>query len=889
MRVLLPRIGLSLVLLAYLVLPSAGQDYRHVLILHSYHPGMIWVENMDRAIRDELQLPPHENIIIHTEYMDTKHHQSPEFYNRLIRIYKEKYQNMHLDLIMATDNNAFEFLLKYKQDIFNDTPVVFGGVNNFFDKSIEGREDFTGIAETISLRETVEVILKHFPDTKEIYVINDYLNTGRAWYANILRDQKPFEDRIRFIHNPNISLPELKATIQSLKAGTVVLLGAYYADRDGNYLTYEKTGALLTEDSLVPVYCLARIHLKANVIGGKLVTGYEHGRRIADIGRHILGGGMPKDIPVVKIGANLFIFNWLGMERYGISRKDLPTDSVIINEPYSFYRENRTLFWIGVGIIAVLFLLVLMLSWTIVKLRSSRKKLMHSERKYRSIFDNAIEGIFQVTLEGKTLAANLACATMYGYDSPEEFITSVTDSRKDIYVNPSDREAIIRRVRQERRVAGIEVQVKHRDGHTMWVSFNIREALDPNGEVILEGSLIDITERKKAESELTRMRKYLADILDAMPSVLVGVDQNGRVTMLNHTAEQCAGTTSRRALGKNLIEIFPWLESLVEMIQESISQQTSRYASKVLRHHQGEARYENITIFPLNSDISKEAVVRVDNVSRNVQMEKMMVQSEKMMSIGGLAAGMAHEINNPLAGVIGYAHNMKKRLSGDLRKNRVVAEECGVTLEAINEYLEKRDITSMLKGISESGERAAHIVSNMLDFSRKSEPSGATRNSITDLLDQAVELASNVYDMQRQFDFRSVKVIREYADDLPEVVCDGNEMQQVFLNLLKNGAEAMAEKNYNGQSPTFILRAYRKNNTIVSEIEDNGPGMPEHIRNRILEPFFTTKAVGKGTGLGLSVSYFIVTDLHKGSMNVESKEGEWTRFTIELPLVQEVL
>lgn len=604
---------------------------------------------------------------------------------------------------------------------------------------------------------------------------------------------------------------------------------------------------------------------------------------IGNLARRVLGGKSPKEISVVKVGTNLYIFNWLGMEKYGVSKDALPEDSIIINEPYSFYQGNLALIWGGIAVLIVLSLLVLMLSRTVFTLRRARKELSYSERNYKSIFDNAMEGIFQLSQEGKFLALNKACATLHGYDTPEECVAAIKGP-EDVYANMSDFEEINKTLQQEGRVSDVEVQVKHKDGSFRWVNFNIRKTFGPNGDTILEGAIIDITERKNAEMELRRMRKYLSNVLDSMPSILVGVDREGHVNLLNKTAEEYAGVTSENAFGRNLTEIFPWLEPFAEMIQQSIHEQVPRYASKVMRHDKGKTHYEDITIFPLSPDVSKEAVVRVDNVSRSVQMEKMMLQSEKMMSLGGLAAGMAHEINNPLAAVIGFTHNIKKRISPESNKNKRVAEECGMTIEALNSYLEKRDITTMISGISESGERAANIVSNMLDFSRKSEPSGAGRHKVADLLHQAIGLASNVYDMQKQFDFRSITVTREYADDLPEVLCDGNEMQQVFLNLLKNGVEAMAEKDYGEEKPTFILRTYQKDSMVITEIEDNGPGMPEHIRRRILEPFFTTKPVGKGTGLGLSVSYFIVTDLCKGCMEVQSEEGNWTRFTIGLPI-----
>ena len=884
-KILQHNASLLVVLILTVSNSSTAQAFttRHILILHSYHSGMSWVDDLEQGIHNNLLLPPYEDSIVHTEYMDTKRNHSEEYYKRLIRIYKEKYRNVDLDLIMATDNNAFDFLLEHRDDLFNGAPVVFGGVNDFSQASIAGRKGFTGVAEVISLGETVETILHQFPNTKEIYVVNDYLKTGRAWHANILREQHFYEDRVRFTHSENMSAEALREKVLSLKPGTVVLLGVYFADITGRYLTYEKLGSLVTKDSPVPVYCLVRFNLLDNVIGGKLINGITQGRLMSVLGRRILAGEKAEDIPVVMTGANTYVFNWFGMEKFGLTPEDLPPDSAIINQPFSFYQRYYLLIWFGAGMITMLTLMVLVLARMVIKLRQTKEKLGFSERNFRSIFDNATEGIFQSTFDGKILSANKACANLLGYDSPQELMDAVEYIEKDLLFDAKDRQEVFSLVRQRGKGTGIELRMNHRDGRILWVNLNAHLSEAPDRTSIVEGTIVDITERKQVERELALMRKYLSNIIDSMPSMLVGVDREGRVTLLNRKAENTTGMTSAQAQGKSVAEVFPWLEQFTETIQESISADAPRQIMKVARHSEGATIYEDITIYPLSSDSSDEAIVRIDDVSRSVQMERMMVQSEKMMSIGGLAAGMAHEINNPLAAILTGAQNIRRRISHDMEVNREVAEECGVPLDAVLKYLERRNVTGMLGGISQAGERAAQIVRNMLDFSRKSEPLGTSRQDIADLMDQSVKLAANVYDMQRQLDFHRIEIIREYDKELPAVICDGNELQQVFLNLLKNGAEAMAEKDYGDLAPRFILRVYRKKDQIMVEIEDNGPGMPEHVRRRVLEPFFTTKPVGKGTGLGLSVSYFIVTDLHKGSMEVLSEEGKWTRFIIGLP------
>jgi signal transduction histidine kinase len=265
-------------------------------------------------------------------------------------------------------------------------------------------------------------------------------------------------------------------------------------------------------------------------------------------------------------------------------------------------------------------------------------------------------------------------------------------------------------------------------------------------------------------------------------------------------------------------------------------------------------------------------------------METMMIQTEKMMSVGGLAAGMAHEINNPLGGMLQSLQNVIRRLSPGLPANEAEAEACGTRLEIIRRYLEKREILRFLDNIRVSGERASHVVENMLSFSRRSESRKAPVD-LSVLLDKAVELAAHDYDLKKKFDFRHIRIERRYDADMPLVPCAATEIEQVVLNLLRNAAQAMREGETPAPSPCITLHLRKEQECAVIEIADNGPGMDETRIKRIFEPFFTTKEVGVGTGLGLSVSYFIVTNNHGGAMTAESAPGEGASFIIRLPLV----
>ncbi|OQY35873.1 MAG: histidine kinase, partial [Anaerolineaceae bacterium 4572_5.2] len=295
-----------------------------------------------------------------------------------------------------------------------------------------------------------------------------------------------------------------------------------------------------------------------------------------------------------------------------------------------------------------------------------------------------------------------------------------------------------------------------------------------------------------------------------------------------------------------------------------------------IRRKDGETYYEDITIYPLIANGVEGAVIRIDDVTEQVRLQEMMIQSEKMLSVGGLAAGMAHEINNPLAGIMQTASVVADRLTRNLPANERAAAEVGTSMEVIHAFMHARGIPKMLNRIQESGSRAAKIVTNMLSFARKSDAI-LSSYSLAELLDQSIDLASSDYDLKKQYDFKQIEIIRKYEKNLPLVPCEKSKIQQVFLNILRNGAEAMQEMKGEGkvENPKFILTLTLEEETemLRIEIEDNGPGMNEATRNRVFEPFFTTKPVGKGTGLGLSVSYFIITETHNGKMNVESTPG----------------
>ncbi len=510
--------------------------------------------------------------------------------------------------------------------------------------------------------------------------------------------------------------------------------------------------------------------------------------------------------------------------------------------------------------------------------------LKQSEERYRRLFEAANDAI--LVLHGETYIDCNAKALEMFHCSYDDIIGRRPDELSpETQPNGQNSHALARKnIHWASQESGFVFEWIHKrfDGTLLNAEVTLN-TVNLSDSTIAHAIVRDITKRKQNEEELRQLRSLLSNIINSMPSTLIGVNTEGRVTHWNQHAEKVTGIPAEQATGKPVSQVFPYFQKYMEKIPHIIQTGTSYQDTQVPLLQDKEKHYADITLYPLVSNGIKGAVIRIDDVTERVRLEEIMIQSEKMLSVGGLAAGMAHEINNPLAGILQSMQVIQQRLSPDLPRNQQVAQEFHFKMEDLQSYIQKRSIDSMVQAVLEAGNRAAKIVENMLSFSRKGDMQFHPEN-IAQLLDQTVELVSNDYDLKKNYDFRSIIIQREYAPNLPKLSCERTKIQQVFLNLLKNGAQAMGEKPSPHKKPLFTLRVLHSGVWIRIEIEDNGPGIPEAVRKRIFEPFFTTKDIGLGTGLGLSVSYFIITENHRGRMWVTPGQKDGACFIIELPL-----
>lgn len=517
--------------------------------------------------------------------------------------------------------------------------------------------------------------------------------------------------------------------------------------------------------------------------------------------------------------------------------------------------------------------------------KRAERALLQSEEKYRAIFNNAPIGIFRTSYAGRFLEANPTLARMLGYSDRDDLLASVNNLETDIYPDSATRREMLESLLLSPEGIRRDIEFKRKDGSPFYAVINASLQFDDFGRpAYIDGTIEDITTRKAAEHMLRQSEEKFASIFRLSPDaiVLFGLDTQ-HIQDVNDAFVTLFGFSREEVLGKTTHELGIYqTPALRDRLYELLhGQQMIRDFEFAAYRKDGEEVLCLLScqVIDINGQASVFAVLH--DLREMKRMQQLMIQTEKMQSLGGLAAGMAHEINNPLGIIVQGVQNIVRRLDPFMEPNIEAANRHELDLHRLSMFLEERNIFRYLQGIRDAGERAAAIVANMLSFSRRSE-STFSSNDLSAIASRALELAGKDFDLKKHYDFRKLSIVREYDPDLPLVPCVGTEIEQVLLNLVRNAAQVMARAGT--ENPKLTLRTKKVRNWAVIEVEDNGPGIPKKDLSRIFEPFFTTKKVGEGTGLGLSVSYFIITNNHHGHLTVTSHEGRGARFVVTLPL-----
>jgi PAS domain S-box-containing protein len=389
----------------------------------------------------------------------------------------------------------------------------------------------------------------------------------------------------------------------------------------------------------------------------------------------------------------------------------------------------------------------------------------------------------------------------------------------------------------------------------------------------------ELAERIRAEKAL-RLTQFAVDrVADAV--FWIGPDAKFRY--VNDAACRSLGYSREELLAMTIYDIAPNMSPQIWPDHwKDIKERGSFTFESQHRARDGQIFPVEIMVNFLEFEDQEYNCAFARDISDRRRLEEMMLQSAKMASVGRLAAGVAHEINNPLGAMIQGVQMLQLVFDANQPRTRERLHIHSVNPDGLARYLEAYGWTEYLVGIRDAGTRAAKIVSDLLSFSRKLSPDIAPHD-LNALVEQTLSLATTDYNLKKKYDFRNIEVVRELALDLPPVVCDGQQIQQVVLNLVHNATQAMMEAQREEYQPRLTLRTMVQDGWVRLEVEDNGPGIPEDMRHRLFEPFFTTKEVGEGTGLGLWLCWSIVVERHKGRIWAESGKDGGTCFVVELP------
>jgi PAS domain S-box-containing protein len=494
---------------------------------------------------------------------------------------------------------------------------------------------------------------------------------------------------------------------------------------------------------------------------------------------------------------------------------------------------------------------------------TERKKfeqdLRGSEEKYRNLFERVRHGLFISSKEGRFLDCNQAMWGLLGYQYKEEFLK--IDIAKDLYVNPEDRKTFMELVEKLGFIKDFEVEFKKKNGERITVLLTATAKRDEKGTIIgYEGLNIDITDRKKMERELKEANDFLMNLIESSVDGIIVTDMKGDILIFNKGAEDLLGYKAEEVVEKmNIRSIYQ--SGVAKEVMEKLRSPDFGGIGKLTsfpifhRRKDGELIEGDLSASLIYDEKGNEiaSVGIFKDLRERLKMERelreiqqALLQSEKLAAMGRLTSQIAHELNNPIYGIMNTLELLKTEIPPESKRRRIL----DLSLSEI--------------------QRLSEMLRNMLSFSK---PEEEKRRPIK--IDELIEGILLV--MEKQMKESNIQVETSFDPEIPEIMASTNQMRQVMLNILKNAKEAMPKGG------VLTVRTGKEDNKVLVQIQDTGIGIPEEIRGKIFEAFFTTKQKVKGVGLGLSVCYGIIKD-HGGEIKVESEEGKGTTFVISLPI-----
>ncbi|HEY6372967.1 MAG TPA: PAS domain S-box protein [Candidatus Sulfotelmatobacter sp.] len=470
------------------------------------------------------------------------------------------------------------------------------------------------------------------------------------------------------------------------------------------------------------------------------------------------------------------------------------------------------------------------------------------EMRFTELFETLQEGVYFSTPEGHLLDANPALVNMLGYTEKRDLLAVEPESLNFDAGQP----VLGRAVADRGGVRTREVKLRRKDGTAAIFLDSSRAVWDASGNIVrYQGTLVDITERRKMERQLAQQEEFRARLLESFPDLILVVDLEERYTFVSSRARDLLGYEPQNMLGKKISELDDHSPELAALYHDVVSgKEVFASAEYGARHRDGNwrtMRAAGSQLVDADAKISG-VIISVRDITVERKLEQQVVQSERLAAMGAMIGGVAHELNNPLTTIMGVSELLQ-----DTESNEGSRKQLGM--------------------LQQQARKAAEIVQNLTYFSRPPAP-GKSRISLVEVVERTLNL--HAYSLRKNG--ITVDFLKEAG--VPYALGDPHQLMQVFLNLIVNAEQAIREARDKG---TLRIRLGRGDNSVWVSFHDDGPGIAKENLASIFDPFYTTKRPGRGTGLGLSICKSVMKE-HSGSVEAANSPEGGAVFTVTLPI-----
>ncbi len=845
-----------------------SKDKKWVLFIHSYHQGYQWTDSVTEGfIKKMIDVDDVEYRFMYLNAIDAKNKYEYESYAKsTIEYFKNKY-----DLIVVSDNDALDFAVSNRKELFNNIPIIFCGINNYNNSMLKSETNITGVAEIPDFKSTIELARSFNKNIKKIYLFTNSNPTGIQNRNRFIETMRAYSN-IEYEELKDYTLKDAVEKLKNAERDSIAFFMAFFKDNSENILSMKLSIPLITKESKIPIYSSWDFFMNYGIIGGMMINGREHGKIAGDMARRILSGENTDNIRILFEESNKYIIDYSIVKKMRLDTKKIPLDADIINKEISIFEKY---FWyiilISIGIILTIAGYIVI--YINIRLKNKTIELLKENEKW---FNYSVNMNCIADFEGYLKKINPSWQKVLGW-SIEELMSKPYIE----FVHPEDIERTIKaagKLFKGNDVIKFENRYRTKDGEYRWFSWNSSSDIESKK---IYSSVEDITKKKEMEIKLSESEKKYRLLFENMATAFalheMIYDESGkpvdyRFLELNPQFEKLTGGKKEYLLGKTVKEIMPeteeyWIETYgkVAMTGEPISYRN--YAKEI-------GRYFDSWAFSPKKD--KFAVVFIDiteNVENEEEKERLLhelqqknnelfIAREKAESANKaksqFLANMSHEIRTPLNGVIGMSELMNM--------SQMTQEQ--------KEYM---------KAIEYSANSLLDIINDVLDIAK-------IESGRIDLEIKDFNLEESIVKIVDMFSLRAHKKYLElvyYVDkDIPEILRgDEGKIKQILTNLIGNAVKFTDKGHIYVEAKVL----YKENDKVQVEIsvEDTGIGISQNKKTDIFLPFiqgdlsYTKKY--QGTGLGLSISKKL-TELMGGEIFVESIEGKGSKFYFHVTL-----